>query len=175
MVVESSYNLLKIKLFTGHESARAARVTKSGRESGGRGAVMKLCSSLILLVAIAANAQWERVNGATTSSFRGLSVVNKNVIWASGSDGTVMHTTDGGKNWLLITVAGAEKLDFRGIRAFDEKTAVIISSGPAERDQARIYRTVDGGKTWQKVFEEKRAGIFFDAVAFWDRKHGIVL
>src|SRR5215475_3982699 len=86
-----------------------------------------------------------------------------------------MHTTDGGKNWLLITVAGAQNLDFRGIRAFDDKTAVIISSGPADRDQARIYRTIDGGKTWQKVFEEKRAGIFFDAVAFWDRKHGIVL
>src|SRR6185312_13537987 len=25
------------------------------------------------------------------------------------------------------------------------------------------------------VFEEKRAGVFFDAIAFWDHKHGIVL
>jgi photosystem II stability/assembly factor-like uncharacterized protein len=74
-----------------------------------------------------------------------------------------------------MTVAGAEKLDFRGIRAFDDKLAVIISSGPAEKGQARIYRTADGGKNWKQVLEEKRAGIFFDAVAFWDRSHGIVL
>lgn len=136
---------------------------------------MKLCSSLALLVAMAANAQWERVNVSTSASLRGLSVVSQNVIWASGSDGTIMRTGDGGRNWSVITVPGAEKLDFRGIRAFDEKTAVIMSSGPAEKGQARIYRTLDSGKTWQQVYEEKRAGIFFDAIGFWDRKHGIVL
>ncbi|HEX7286564.1 MAG TPA: oxidoreductase, partial [Candidatus Angelobacter sp.] len=95
--------------------------------------------------------------------------------WASGTGGTVIRTIDGGKNWSVQTVAGAEQLDFRGIRAFDENTAVIISSGPAEKGQARIYRTTDGGRNWQQVFEEKRAGIFFDAIAFWDRQHGIVL
>jgi photosystem II stability/assembly factor-like uncharacterized protein len=101
--------------------------------------------------------------------------VNANVVWASGTGGTVIRTLDGGKNWTAIVVPGAETLDFRGIRAFDDKTAVIISSGPAEKGQAHIYRTSDGGKNWQQVYEEKRAGIFFDAVAFWDRKHGIVL
>jgi photosystem II stability/assembly factor-like uncharacterized protein len=50
-----------------------------------------------------------------------------------------------------------------------------MSSGPAEQGLARIYRTRDGGHSWQKVFEERRAGIFFDAIAFWDRQHGIVL
>src|SRR5262249_20066597 len=29
--------------------------------------------------------------------------------------------------------------------------------------------------TWKQVLEEKRAGIFFDAVAFWDSRRGIVL
>src|SRR5262249_61570438 len=136
---------------------------------------MKLCSSLALLVAMAANAQWERVNVSTSASLRGLSVVSQNVIWASGSDGTIMRTGDGGRNWSVITVPGAEKLDFRGIRAFDEKTAVIISSGPAEKGQARIYRTLDSGKTWKRGFEEKSAGVLFGAIAFWDRKRGIRL
>jgi photosystem II stability/assembly factor-like uncharacterized protein len=74
-----------------------------------------------------------------------------------------------------MTVPGGEKLDFRGIKAFDANTAVIISSGPAEKGQAKIFRTSDGGKNWKQVFEEKRAGIFFDAVQFWDQQHGIVL
>src|SRR5215471_6941114 len=136
---------------------------------------MKLFSSLFLLLVTAASAQWTNVPVPTTASLRGLSVVNEKVIWASGTGGTVIKTVDGGSNWSVITVPGAESLDFRGIRAFDDKSAVMISSGPAEKGQAHIYRTGDGGKTWQQVFEEKRAGVFFDAVAFWDSKHGIVL
>jgi photosystem II stability/assembly factor-like uncharacterized protein len=136
---------------------------------------VKLLSVSLLLFGGAANAQWEKIPIPTTASLRGLSVVSENVVWASGTGGTVIRTVDGGKNWTVVTVPGGEKLDFRGIRAFDAKTAVIISSGPAEKGQAHIYRTSDSGKTWQHVFEEKRAGIFFDAVAFWDRKHGIVL
>lgn len=136
---------------------------------------MKLLFSCVLLFATAANAQWTKVPVPTTASLRGLSVVNQNVVWASGTGGTVIKTIDGGKNWSVNVVPGAEGLDFRGIKAFDENNAVIISSGPAEKGQAHIYRTNDGGKTWQQAFEEKRAGIFFDAVAFWDRNHGIVL
>ena len=130
---------------------------------------------LLLLLAAPAAAQWEKVPVPTTAGFRGLSVVSERIVWASGTDGTVIRTLDAGKTWTVMTVAGAGKLDFRGIHAFDDQTAVIISSGPAEKGQARIYRTADGGKSWKQVLEEKRAGIFFDAVAFWDRRHGIVL
>ncbi|HEY6307916.1 MAG TPA: YCF48-related protein [Candidatus Angelobacter sp.] len=136
---------------------------------------MKLIFSLALLCSLPASGQWEKIDVPTQASLRGLSVVSKDVVWASGTEGTVIRSVDSGKHWSVITVPGAEKLDFRGIRAFDGNTAVIISSGPAEKGQARIYRTTDSGKTWKQVFEEKRAGIFFDAVAFWDRKHGIVL
>ena len=130
---------------------------------------------LLFALSVAASAQWNKVEVPTTASLRGLSVVNANVVWASGTGGTVIKTVDGGKTWAVIVVAGADKLDFRGIRAFDDQTALIISSGPAEQGQARIFRTQDGGKNWQQVFEEERAGIFFYAIAFWDRRRGIVL
>jgi photosystem II stability/assembly factor-like uncharacterized protein len=136
---------------------------------------MRLLAAFLALFASSACAQWEKIDVPTTASFRGLSVVSDNIVWASGTEGTVVRTVDDGKHWSVITVPGAEKLDFRGIRAFDANNVVIISSGPAEKGQARIYRTQDGGATWKQVFEEKRPGIFFDAVAFWDRKHGIVL
>jgi photosystem II stability/assembly factor-like uncharacterized protein len=129
-----------------------------------------------LLLALSVSAQQRtRVAVSTTASLRGLSIVSNKVVWASGTEGTVIRTLDGGKTWSVMRVAGAEKLDFRGIHAFDERNAVIISSGPAEKGEAHIYRTSDGGRNWTQVFEEKRAGIFFDAIAFWDRKHGIVL
>jgi photosystem II stability/assembly factor-like uncharacterized protein len=136
---------------------------------------MKLLLSIILFLTTGASAQWTKVSVPTTASLRGLSVVSSTTVWASGTEGTIIRTVDGGKHWSVITVPGAETLDFRGIHAFDDRTALVISSGPAEKAQARIYRTTDGGATWKQVFEENRAGIFFDAIAFWNRKNGILL
>jgi photosystem II stability/assembly factor-like uncharacterized protein len=132
-----------------------------------------LLFSLLLLAA--AHAQWTRVSVPTTAGLRGLSVISNKVVWASGTGGTVIRTIDGGSTWSLRSIPGGENLDFRGIRAFDQNTAILISSGPAEKGQAKIYRTSDGGKTWTQVYEKKTPGIFFDAIAFWDSKHGIVL
>src|SRR5688572_5660841 len=63
----------------------------------------------------------------TRTSIRGLSVVNDVVVWASGSNGTIGKSTDGGKNWKWMQVKGFEKRDFRDIEAFDGKTAIIIA------------------------------------------------
>lgn len=125
--------------------------------------------------ATSAEEAWERISLPTTVSFRGLSAVSADVVWASGTNGTVTRTTDSGKTWDVRVVAGAERLDFRGIRAFDADNAIIMSAGKAEDGAARIYRTNDGGKNWALVFETQASGVFFDSIAFWDRWRGIVL
>ena len=130
--------------------------------------------AMTLLLALA-TAQWHAVPVPTTASFRGLSAVDENTVWASGTNGTVIRTTDGGKTWSLLHVPGAEDLDFRGIRAFSATAAVIMSSGLAEKGQARVYRTTDGGQHWVLALEDKTPGAFFDAIAFWDAKRGILM
>ena len=55
----------------------------------------------------------------------------------------MIRTADGGKSWQVMTVPGAEKLDFRDIEAFDKNTAYILSIGNG--DASRIYKTVNGG------------------------------
>jgi photosystem II stability/assembly factor-like uncharacterized protein len=96
-------------------------------------------------------------------------------VWASGTKGTVIRTVDGGKTWDVHQVAGAENQDFRGVHAFDAQSAVVMSTGNAEKGLATIYRTSDGGKTWTLAFAPKATGVFFDSIAFWDRKRGVVL
>jgi len=119
------------------------------------------------------NAQWQKQNIETKASLRGLSVVSEKVIWASGTGGTVLRTVDGGKNWAVLKVADAEKLDFRDIEAFDADTAYILSIG--EGENSRIYKTVDGGKNWKLQFKNTNPKAFFDALAFWDAKNGMAM
>lgn len=95
-------------------------------------------------------------------SIRGLSVVSDQVIWASGSKGSVARSIDGGKTFNWIQVPGYEKNDFRDIEAFDEKTALVMGI----TEPAVILKTVDGGQSWKKVFEDTTKGAFFDAMDF---------
>ena len=107
----------------------------------------------------------------TQTSLRGLSVVNDNVIWVSGSKGTIGRSLNGGKDWKWTIVKGFEDKEFRDIEAFDGYTAVIMAVG----EPAYILRTVDGGSPWKVVYENKTKGMFLDAMEFWNIKAGIVI
>jgi hypothetical protein len=104
-------------------------------------------------------------------SIRGLSVVDNNTIWCSGSNGSVARSIDGGNTFIWQTVAGYEKRDFRDIEAFDANTAIIM--GIAE--PAIMLKTKDGGKTWNKVIEDSTKGMFLDAIDFDEKGNGIVI
>lgn len=136
---------------------------------------LRIYSALLALVLLcsAANAQWTRQSVDTKASFRGLSAVSEKVVWASGTGGTVIRTVDGGANWKVIAVPGAEKLDFRDIEAFDENTAYILSIGNG--DSSRIYKTTDGGATWKQQFTGSRKETFFDAIACYDRTNCLAM
>jgi photosystem II stability/assembly factor-like uncharacterized protein len=135
-------------------------------------ASLRLCV-VTLLLSISISAQWVKQTVNTTASFRGLSVVNEKVIWSSGTSGTVIMTLDGGKVWRVMTVPGAEKLDFRDIEAFDQFTAYVLSIGNGEN--SRMYKTIDGGKTWTLEFKNTNEKAFFDAIACTRRRDCIAM
>jgi hypothetical protein len=110
------------------------------------------------------------LTSGVSTSLRGLSVVDENIVWCSGSNGKVAKTTDGGKTFQWVTVQGYEKRDFRDIHAFDSATALII----AIDTPAIILKTKDGGRSWYKVFEDKRPGMFLDAMHF-EGNQGMVI
>ena len=129
---------------------------------------------LALFFAAPGPPQWQPAGSGVSASLRGV-CVRGNVVWASGSGGTWLRSGDGGKSWWHGVVTGAESLDFRGIEALDDTTAVMFSIGPAEKGQATIWRTADGGAHWREVFHASTPGMFLDAMKFWDRRHGIAV
>jgi photosystem II stability/assembly factor-like uncharacterized protein len=116
-------------------------------------------------------ARWQIAgNTHTTASLRGLSALDQNVCWASGSGGTVLRTVDGGATWEAVGPADASGLDFRAVHAFDRDNAWVVDAG----QPARIYHTMDGGGHWQVAYADDKPAAFFDGIAFWDRNAGIL-
>lgn len=113
----------------------------------------------------------ELLTTGTAVSIRGMSVVDDDIVWVSGSNGTVGKSLDGGKSWHWYPVKGFEQSDFRDIEAFNSQAAVIMAIG----EPARILKTTDGGSNWKIVFTDSAKGMFLDAMDFYDTKHGVVL
>jgi photosystem II stability/assembly factor-like uncharacterized protein len=135
----------------------------------------QLLGASLLLAAAQGVTLHESTAGPTDKPvrFRGVSAVNQSVAWASGTQGTIVRTADGGKTWQTQPVAGAEALDFRDIDALDARTAYALSIGNGEA--SRIYKTIDGGKTWRLQYTNHDPKMFFDAMTFSDERHGVVM
>lgn len=114
---------------------------------------------------------WVEQNTSVNARLRGVSAVDPDVVWASGSAGTFLRTTDGGDHWQSGTVAGGADLDFRSVHGVNSKTAYLLSSGAGEK--SKIYKTKDGAKSWILQFTNHEPEAFFDGFAFWDPAHGI--
>lgn len=109
------------------------------------------------------------LDSGKNTSIRGLSIVNDKVAWVSGSNGWIAKTKDA-ETFEWKQLKGYEKIDFRDIEAFSEKEAIIVSAG----SPAYILKTIDGGNSWQKVYENRDTSIFLDGMAFWNRREGII-
>jgi len=108
----------------------------------------------------------------TTQLLISVSPVDSRVVWAAGTAGTYVVTTDGGETWKAAVVPGAENLQFRDVQGVSDKVAYLMSIGGNTTD-FRIYKTVDGGATWTIQFINETVNAFYDCFAFWAPRRGI--
>ncbi|MFD3496800.1 WD40/YVTN/BNR-like repeat-containing protein [Streptomyces sp. NPDC058678] len=158
------------------------RTRRPGRTRRAVGAGVACAAALAALTAVPAQAQepgertphWElKDTGSSGVRFRGLAAVGRDTAWVSGTQGTVLRTTDGGASWRNVSPPGAAELQFRDIEAFDARRAVVLAIG--EGEASRVYRTDDGGDTWTESFRNTDARAFYDCLTFFDRRHGLAM
>lgn len=131
-------------------------------------------SGALLATTLVAHAQFEIEDSHSTASFRGVHSLGHGVAWVSGTDGTVLRTTDDGATWQrCATPPNADRLDFRGVQAFDQNTAIVMSSGKG--DLSRLYKTTDACKTWKLLFTNPDKDGFWDAIKFPNSRLGFIL
>ncbi len=130
---------------------------------------------LIVAALIPAGSWWAVQESGVDSNLRGVCVATESsaaeteTIWASGSQGALVRSTDSGKTWQRLHIREAESLDFRGVQAFSADTAYVMSSG--EGPESRIYKTTDGGKNWKLQYQGGEKAFFLDALICDDEKH----
>lgn len=152
-----------------HGSVATAHVSKSS---------VALATAMIATVVLSSSLDAQTApritvqnTGATTTLFA-VSAVNQNVVWASGGNGTVIRTTDGGTTWERKPVPGGERLGFRDVHAISKDSAWILSIGNGSA--SRIYFTADGGANWNLQFQNADTAAFFDCITMLDNKRGVV-
>ncbi len=127
-----------------------------------------------MLLHAQAPSPWQLEPSETTADLRGVHAVGGGVVWASGTSGTVLRSQDSGFEWQqCATPPGAESLDFRAIWAWDDQTALVMSSGPGAL--SKLFRTTDGCAHWTLLATNTDKDGFWDGLAFSDRRNGYLV
>ncbi len=96
------------------------------------------------------------------------SPVDGGLLWVGTDDGLVWRSADGGAHWADVTPAALTPWSkVAGIEAshFDAGTAyVAVDRHRLEDRRPYIYRTRDGGRSWQPIVAGFREGDFVNAV-----------
>ena len=152
----------------------------------------KLLLSTLLVISFSANAQfWTEKATGFTAPDRGLysiSIVDANTVWAEAHnyDGQTEDTTikeftkstDGGNTWTPGTIdlgLDTNELGISSITATSPTTAWVSATTGATQ-LGGIWKTLDGGVTWNKQTTAQFSDIdhsYANFVHFWDANNGI--
>ena len=106
---------------------------------------------LLFLAGPRTEAQWSGVDSGTTSSLRGVYLLDSGVGYSVGDSGTILKSTDAGMTWNALT-SGTTKALY-DVYFFNDAEGVAVGDG------GLILRTTDGGANWATVASGVRDGL----------------
>ena len=116
-----------------------------------------------------------QISGTSERLIR-VEALSSSLVWAAGSNGTVLRTRDGGTTWQEVG-GGLDSLNIYALAAADADLALaagIFEDQMGEAGQLfHIYRTTDGGETWTGVLSLEQG--FINDVILFNRDHGMAV
>lgn len=115
-------------------------------------------------------ADWKPFQLHPRSSLRGIYPIDSNNLWVCGSEGVVIRYSRRDEQVTLGHISGLEHAEIRSIHAWDDKNAIIATSG----QPACIFKTSDGGVSWKEVYRSSNSTSFFNGLKFLGADKGVV-
>jgi photosystem II stability/assembly factor-like uncharacterized protein len=130
-----------------------------------------------LVEIVHAQGTWTQQVSPATLSLISVKAVNQNVAWASGNGGTVLRCIDG-SSWTKVDGGAFGTNSLFSICAINANTALVtfykaidLNSPRQLSDTTWIYRTTNGGSSWQIVFQQ--IGGMIEGMQMIDSLNGI--
>ncbi len=120
----------------------------------------------ILLLTL--NAQWVQQNSGVSTSLYMIQFVNRYTGWATGSNSTIIKTTNGGENWFQQPCNLSASKNLNGLCMLDVNNGYIVGA------HETILKTVNGGLNWIIIRDGPVAqGNTYNAVWFINSSTGL--
>ena len=132
--------------------------------------LITVLSLIIFSAEIYSQGTWERIDSPTDQFLKSVHFVDSLYGWAAGYSGTIIHTSDGGDNWIVQD----SKIDYEIVDVFFLHRNLgwaIADKSDAPPYGTYILKTTNGGVTWQNS-AYRDENIFMNCVLFLDSLTG---
>jgi photosystem II stability/assembly factor-like uncharacterized protein len=113
---------------------------------------------------------WDLQTTGITNTLNCIRVVNNNIAWAAGDSGKVIRTVNSGMTWTSVDDGNFGDAIIWNIDALDSSTAFVTIT-PLPLSTTYIYRTINGGNSWELVFSQD--GGFINDIHMINQMNGL--
>ncbi len=128
--------------------------------------------------ATAADAPVEKRRGVIYTIAPSPIAEHADLIWIGTDDGYIQKTIDGGKTWENVTpqelTAWSKVVMMQASHFEADEAYAAVDRHRLEDNDPYIYRTRDGGKTWQRVTKGLPAGVYMQTVKEDPERKGLL-
>jgi photosystem II stability/assembly factor-like uncharacterized protein len=128
--------------------------------------------------ATAADAPVEKRRGVIYTIAPSPIAEHADLIWIGTDDGYIQKTIDGGKTWENVTpqelTAWSKVVMMQASHFEADEAYAAVDRHRLEDNGPYIYRTRDGGKTWQRITKGLPAGVYMQTVKEDPKRKGLL-
>lgn len=95
------------------------------------------------------NKQWRQINSPVSSLLTKVFFLDSQKVWAVGHDATILYSDNAGDTWSVQMHDPEIEKPLFDIYFFDENEGLAVGA------YGLVYRTFDGGKSWQQEFHHE--------------------